>query len=312
MLISLMMRAFGHQSGLSAQQFQSTKMNTNTASASALRRTATEHPEGSYGKYVLATGEAAAYRLGLLQRAYGAGTRQLLTDVGVNRGMHVADFGCGIGTVTAQLAELVGPEGEVVGLDMSADQLAQAKKRFDSESENVRFVEASAMNTRLPSATFDAVYCRFLLMHLVEPTAALAEMRRLLKPNGIIICEDGDLTSAGTEPTSALNTFAELFGKLGPVRGVDYTLGKRLYHLVTAAGFKSADVRFHQPVIARGAAKRLLELSVAEAGPAFVAAGFISAAELDRRLLDMRRLAEDDRVLAIMPRMTQVWARKVD
>ena len=69
-------------------------------------------------------------------------------------------------------------------------------------------------------------------------------------------------------------------------------------------------VAFNQPVVARGEAKRLLELSVAEAGRAFVDAGLTTAEDLGRTLTDMRRLAADRSVLAVMPRMAQVWARK--
>src|SRR6185369_13090865 len=119
-----------------------------------------------------------------------------------------------------------------------------------------------------------------LLIHLPRPEQALAEMRRLLKPNGILVCEDGDLTSAGSEPPSALDAFAELFGQLGPLRGVDYTLGRRLYQMVLSAGFENASICYNQPVASQGEPKRLLELSVAEAGPALVEAGLISAAAL--------------------------------
>ena len=135
-------------------------------------------------------------------------------------------------------------------------------------------------------------------------------MRALLKPGGILVCEDGDLTSAGSEPPSALGTFADLWGRLGPKRGVDYTLGRRLFHLVQAVGFPAPEITFNQPVLARGEHKRLLELSVAEAGPAFVDAGLITAEELDRVLAEMRCLSGDGSVLAVMPRMAQVWARK--
>jgi hypothetical protein len=134
-------------------------------------------------------------------------------------------------------------------------------------------------------------------------------MRSLLRPGGILVCEDGDLTTSGSEPPSALSAFADLWGRLGPTRGVDYTLGRRLFHMVLAAGFPAPDVTFNQPVVARGETKRMLELSVAEAGPAFVAAGLITAAELDRTLAEMRRLNADETVLAVMPRMAQVWAR---
>jgi SAM-dependent methyltransferase len=260
-------------------------------------------------RYALATGEAAAYRLHVLHGIYGPGSRRVLLNAGLRRGMHVADLGCGVGTVTAMLAELVGPEGAAIGIDASAAQIAQARKRLQGACTNTSFVQARATDTGLPRESFDLVYCRFLLIHLPEPERALREMRALLKPNGILVCEDGDLTSAGSEPPSALDAFADLFGRLSPVRGVDYTLGRRLFHMVQAAGFPAPEIAFNQPVLARGENKRLLELSVAEAGPAFVAAGLISAEELESTLIEMRRLAEDESVVAMMPRMSQVWVR---
>ena len=80
--------------------------------------------------------------------------------------------------------------------------------------------------------------------------------------------------------------------------------------MVRAAGFPRPGITFNQPVVARGEHKRFLELSVAEAGPAFLASGLITSWELERTLVEMRRLARDESVLAIMPRMVQVWARK--
>jgi SAM-dependent methyltransferase len=262
------------------------------------------------GPYVLATGKAAAYRLRILHGLYGPGTSRVLLEAGLQRGMRVADLGCGVGMVTALLADLVGPEGHVVGIDASAAQLAQAREQLPIRDTNASFVEASATCTGLPPASFDLIYCRFLLIHLPEPERALAEMRSLLKPNGILVCEDGDLTSAGSEPPSALGAFANLFGRLGPVRGVDYTLGRRLFQMVQAAGFPAPEIAFNQPVLARGENKRFLELSVAEAGPAFIDAGLITAEELERVLIEMWCLAADETVLAVMPRMAQVWARK--
>jgi SAM-dependent methyltransferase len=134
---------------------------------------------GDTGKYALATGESAANRLGILHDLYGPGTRRVLLESGLGAGMSVADLGCGVGTVTALLAELVGPEGQVDGIDPSGAQLAQARRRLNCGT-NIRFVKASATDTGLPPGSFDLVYCRFLLIHFPEPERALREMFNLL------------------------------------------------------------------------------------------------------------------------------------
>lgn len=262
------------------------------------------------GDYVLATGDAAANRLRILHNVYGPGARELLVRAGIQPGMKVADLGCGVGMVTQLLAELVGPTGEVVGVDFSAAQVEQARAQLPREASNVRFIQASATDTGLERESFDLVYSRFLLIHLADPEAALREKRDLLKPDGILVCEDGDLTTAGSEPPSQLQTFSKLFGGLGPKWGVDYTLGRRLFQMVLEANFSQVHITLNQPVFANGENKRLLELSVAEAGPSFVAAGLITDAQLTKTLAAMRRLNEDQTVLALMPRMSQVWARK--
>src|SRR5262249_10435719 len=141
--------------------------------------------------YALATGETAAHRLRILHDVYGPGTCRVLLDAGLRPGMRVADLGCGVGMVTSLLADVVGPEGHVVGIAFRGGKLAQARQRCNGSDANVSFVEASATDTGLPRESFDLVYCRFLLIHLPEPEKALAEMQALLKPDGILVCEDG-------------------------------------------------------------------------------------------------------------------------
>jgi len=261
-------------------------------------------------EYVLATGDAAVNRLRILHNVYGPGTRQVLVRAGIEAGMSVADLGCGTGMISQLLAQLVGPTGSVTGVDYSGAQVEQARDLLPPELTNVRFVEASATDTGLPRGSFDLVYSRFLFIHLTDPEAALREMRALLKPGGILVAEDGDLSSGSSEPPSALQEFSNLFAALGPKWGVDYTLGRRLFQMVQAADFSEVEITMNQPVFAHGENKRLMELSVAEAGPSFIAAGLITKAQLDETLAEMRRLSEDRTVLAIFPRMSQVWARK--
>jgi SAM-dependent methyltransferase len=226
--------------------------------------------------------------------------------------MRVVDLGCGVGATTRGLAEMAGPTGQVTGVDVSAPQIEQARQACVTAGHtNVTFVEASATSTGLPRNSFDLVYCRFLLLHLVDPADCLREMRELLKPGGILAIEDGDLTSAGSLPPGPQNSFADLFGRLGPTRGLDYAMANHLVPLVVRAGFPQPNLQLNQPVALRGEDRYLLNWSVREAAPAFIAAGLLSQAEMDGTIDAMdKESAEGDSVI-LTPRMFQVWATKL-
>lgn len=268
-------------------------------------------PERAEGEYALATGAAAVRRLCLLHKVCAPGGRRALLKAGLQPGMRVADFGCGVGAVTRMLAQMVGRSGSVLGIDASGSQLEQARQICKSEGfRNVSFLESDACDTGLPRESFDLVYCRFLLLHLTHPADCLREMRDILKPGGLLVVEDGDLATATSLPPTALNAFAELFSGLGPIRSVNYSIARDLFHMFKAAGFSDPKVEIHQPATAGGDVGRLLYWSVEEAGPAFVAAGLITPAQLRETLAEMQAAAGDRNVLAFGPRMSAVWARK--
>jgi len=261
------------------------------------------------GAYSLATGQPAVRRLKALHDVYGPAGKRVLLQAGLTPGMTVADFGCGVGMVTRMLAEMVGPAGQVTGIDVSAAQLEQARGHC-ADVANVDFVEANAVASGLPDASVDLAHCRFLLLHLADPAAGLAEMTRVLKPGGVLVVADADLTAATSVPPSSIDFFAHLFARLGPTRGVDYALGRNLYHLMRAAGFPMVEIAIHQPALPRGESRFLVKWSVDEIGPACVAAGIVTEAELAGIQADMQRDTEDENILVLAAPMIQCWARK--
>lgn len=262
-------------------------------------------------KYALATGQAAVRRLHVLHDIYSPAGRRVLLQAGLAPGMKVADFGCGVGVTSCMLAELVGPSGSVTGIDVAAGQVEQAQQLCEGGGlTNTSFVAASAYSTGLPPNSFDVVYCRFLLLHLSDPVACLREMRNLLMPGGIVFVEDADLRSATSVPTTALDAFADLFCRLGPLRGVDYSVANKLFQMVTNAGFGDVNIEIHQPALVRGGNRAFLNWSVEEAGPAFVSAGLITADRLKTTLREMQNAIEDPNVVVLAPRMSLVWGRK--
>jgi hypothetical protein len=135
-------------------------------------------------------------------------------------------------------------------------------------------------------------------------------MREVLKPGGTLVIEDGDLASATSVPPTALNAFADLFTRLGPTRGLNYSLANNLFHMVKDAGFCDAQIEIHQPAGCGDENGTLLTMSVAEAGRAFVSAGLITAPQLESTIREMAHAANNPEVLALAPRMSMVWARK--
>jgi len=259
----------------------------------------------------MASGVVALRRLLVLHNVYAPAGRRLLVQAGIRRGMKVADFGCGVGAVTRMMAEMVGSSGSVMGIDSSEAQVEQATDFCRSAGlTNVEFRVADACNTGLPRESFDMVYCRFLLLHLPDPAACLREMRDVLKPGGTLVIEDGDLASASSVPPTALNAFADLFTRLGPTRGLNYSLANNLFHMVRDAGFTDAQIEIHQPAGCSDENGTLLTMSVAEAGRAFINAGLITPAQLESTIRDMAHAANNPEVLALAPRMSMVWARK--
>lgn len=154
-------------------------------------------------------------------------------------GMRLLDCGCGPGSITIDLAEIVAP-GEVVGIDIAESQLAQATASArERQVSNVRFETASIYDLPFPEGSFDAVFSHAMLGHLREPLKAIRGMYHVLKPGGLLGLRDMDYAGDLIWPlTPGLEQLLhETVIQLQKHNGGDPYIGRCLKSLLHQAGF---------------------------------------------------------------------------
>jgi SAM-dependent methyltransferase len=250
----------------------------------------------------------------LLDSIFASHTRELLQAAGLAPGMRVAEIGCGTGLTALWVAQQVGASGSVVALDASNEQLEVARENANSRQAaitNISFRQASAYDPGLPKDSFDVVYSRFLMCHLDDPPRAIKELRALVAPGGCLVCEDHDDGGIFTEPpTHAYKRLVEISEAVNRAHGLDSYIGLKLPALFRGAGFSEPEVRVKQIASLRGEQKRFWEITLREAAPAILAAGASTPEELESICGEMRGIADDESILLMLARVTQVWARR--
>ena len=116
-----------------------------------------------------------------------------IPELRLEPGMRVLDLGCGTGEDSRRLAGLVGPAGEVVGVDASETMIAAARQRTEGTGLPVEFHVGDAMRLDLPTESFDAVRCERMLVHVPEPAVVLTEMARVTRAGGRVVVIDIDI-----------------------------------------------------------------------------------------------------------------------
>jgi ubiquinone/menaquinone biosynthesis C-methylase UbiE len=153
-------------------------------------------------------------------------------------GLKLLDCGCGPGTITRGLADRVAP-GEVIGVDLETSQLELAQQD-PANPPNLRFVQAGVYQLPFPDAHFDAAFSHALFEHIAEPVRAAREIRRVLKPGGIVgLCSpdwDGFIFAPHDPEVEAA---AKLFRRLQEAQGGNTTAGRKLGTWLAEAGFQN-------------------------------------------------------------------------
>jgi ubiquinone/menaquinone biosynthesis C-methylase UbiE len=208
----------------------------------------------------MAASAAPGYALGYTTREHDRLIRQaariepilerLFREAGIGPGQRVLDLGSGVGDVSMLAARLVGPSGEVVGIERDASSIAVAKARVaEAGFRNVRFTQTDASQIG-SDEPFDAAVGRFILMFLPDPAAVLRSLATLVRPGGVLAFQE-----PAWQPFLALASPLPLWSKVVASihetfqrSGVNLEMGPDLHRIYQEIGLPAPNVFLETPV----------------------------------------------------------------
>ncbi|SDP73491.1 Ubiquinone/menaquinone biosynthesis C-methylase UbiE [Streptomyces sp. cf386] len=183
---------------------------------------------------------------------------EALDRVGIRPGWHVLDAGCGSGAFLPRIADLVGAWGQVSAVDLAEENVALAAERMRAHPAGARLSvrRGSLLELPYPDDTFDAVWCANTTQYLDDEQliGALAELRRVTRPGGVVAVKDVDGTLSTVRPADPF-LITDFFRTSAETPGYARRLlrGRDLYRWLRAAGLTSVRqhtmlMEFHAPL----------------------------------------------------------------
>ena len=202
-------------------------------------------------EYTMGRSESETERLIEQSQLYNDITRRFFLRSGIAKGMKVLDVGSGAGDVALMLAEFVGSDGSVVGVDVNPDILKTAQARADAAGfSNIEFIAGDTRTLELPG-DFDAVVGRLVLMYMADPADALGHLATHLRPGGIAAFQEVDFTpyNAVLHPDTPLANKLIGWGRTVFERsGAHLEMGMDLYKAFVNAGLPEPTLHFEAPM----------------------------------------------------------------
>jgi SAM-dependent methyltransferase len=247
--------------------------------------------------YVLGNRDIEIARLEVQAALFEPLTKQTLLNAGLKKGMSCIDIGCGSGSVTRLMANIVGETGRVVGVDIDKRYLQYCNRNTTSR-QNIEFIHDDICKSRLDGKErFDIVYSRFMFHHLTDRREAVRSMRRLTKNGGTIMIQDLDHAPGSWlcyPENKVVNMLRKVYVALIKKGGGDPLVGRKLYKLLIDESL-NANVNSYSPCILMGQEPYgSLGLQLAESiKPQILEHGLQSEQEYYKMYEGLRTLAKD-------------------
>ncbi|MDQ6818583.1 MAG: methyltransferase domain-containing protein [Actinomycetota bacterium] len=263
------------------------------------------------GRYLLGDSPAEIRHLVEQAEIYAEEATLLFDLTGIDAGSTVIDMGWGVLGVLHLLAERVGPEGRVVGLDREARMLQSGRKFAEQRGLAVEFIEADATATGLPDRSFDLVHARTLLLNVQNPHEIVAEMVRIAKPGGVVAIQEPDAAAWSCDPPHpAFDLLRAAILNAYRRTGKDFNIGRRTARMLREAGCSEVRVRATARVTQAGEYYQTFLLTIAGLVREIIAqAGELTTDELDSYATALRTHLDAPGTITCQPLIWQAWGQ---
>ncbi|MBT8327319.1 MAG: methyltransferase domain-containing protein [Bacteroidia bacterium] len=265
-------------------------------------------------EYILGTNEEELHRLGLQHQIWASEAHLGWSKAGFNVGQTILDLGCGPGFCTKELAYIVGDKGKVIGVDKSENYIQFLQKTAELHSIPIDAIHSDFNNLLLESNSLDAMYCRWALAWISNPTEILQKVLSALKPGGkMVIQEYFDWSTHQTQPSTpalskaiaaCLQSFKEQEG--------DIDVGREVPQMLESMGMKILSTR----IMAKLANPKELTWQWPKSFyhvyfPRLVEMNYLTQQESEQALKDMEQLGNQPSSQLYCPSLIEIIAEKV-
>lgn len=273
--------------------------------------------DGPRMAYPIGENESQTRRLVTQAQLYDPSTRVFFRAAGIGQGMRVLELGTGVGDVTLLLAELVGPSGRIIGIELNPPAAQTARTRVQTVGWRNVDIRVGDIESVQLDEEFDAVVGRFVLMWLPNPRAVLQRVVKHLRPGGVVAFQDNDFTFSlvTSVPLPLLQKVIALMAEMQSQRGPDFHMGLKMHQLYQEAGLPPPQLTLEAPLgTGHGWTGYQFMAETAEmVMPRMQQLGMVVPAEI----MDISSLAErirkeavENNAVIVLPAIIGAWSRK--
>lgn len=266
--------------------------------------------------YPIGENDLQTRRLITQGQLYNPSTRTFFQAAGISKGMKVLELGSGVGDVTLLLADLVGPSGRIVGIELNPRAVETARTRVQNAGwRNVEYFAGDIESIQLDQ-DFDAAVGRFVLMWLPDPRAVLQRVVKYLRPGGVIAFQDNDFVF-NVVASASLPLFDKLNADLRETQshgGADFHMGLKMQQLYHQVGLPAPQLTLDAPLGTGDdwTGYQFLAETVEMLLPRMRQLGIVMPGEVDMSNLAerIRKEAVENQAVIVLPAIIGAWSRK--